>query len=64
MNNGKGSQPRNCFSKAFRDNYQEINWSKQEVAQKIHEECYHCGCRGILNVEGFCKVCEIDILGD
>lgn len=26
--NGKGSKPRNCFSKQFKDNYEEINWEK------------------------------------
>lgn len=25
---GKGDSPRNCFSKQFKDNYEEINWSK------------------------------------
>lgn len=26
MSNGKGDKPRNCFSKQFKDNYEEINW--------------------------------------
>jgi len=26
---GKGSKPRNCFSKKFRDNWSQINWSKK-----------------------------------
>lgn len=26
--NGKGSNPRNCFSKQFKSNYDEINWDK------------------------------------
>jgi len=26
--NGKGSNPRNCFSKQFKSNYDEINWGK------------------------------------
>jgi hypothetical protein len=25
---GKGDKPRNCFSKQFKDNYDEIKWSK------------------------------------
>lgn len=25
--NGKGSKPRNCFSKQFKLNYDEINWN-------------------------------------
>ncbi len=27
---GKGDKPRNCFSKRFRDNYDEINWGGTE----------------------------------
>lgn len=27
--NGKGSSPRNCFSKQFKDNYEDINWSSK-----------------------------------
>lgn len=26
-NAGKGSSPRNCFSKKFKDNYEDINWT-------------------------------------
>lgn len=26
MSNGKGDNPRNCFSKQFKDNYDSINW--------------------------------------
>lgn len=26
---GKGSKPRNCFSKKFKDNYDEINWKSK-----------------------------------
>lgn len=33
--NGKGSRPRNCFSKSFRDNYEKINWG-----------CRRCGGTG------------------
>jgi len=29
MSNGKGSKPRNCFSKDFKDNFDTINWSKK-----------------------------------
>lgn len=32
--NGKGSKPRNCFSKQFKDNYDGINWGKQEIILK------------------------------
>lgn len=30
---GKGSNPRNCFSSEFRDNYDQINWSGDEQKQ-------------------------------
>jgi hypothetical protein len=30
MSNGKGDKPRNCFSKQFKDNYDQINWAKRE----------------------------------
>ena len=26
MSAGKGSKPRNCFSKNFKNNYDQINW--------------------------------------
>lgn len=26
MSAGKGDKPRNCFSKAYKDNYDNINW--------------------------------------
>lgn len=28
--NGKGDKPRNCFSRKFKDNYDEINWGRKE----------------------------------
>lgn len=31
MSNGKGDSPRNCFSQAFRDNFDSINWEKQTL---------------------------------
>ena len=30
MSAGKGSKPRNCFSKDFKNNYDSINWNKKE----------------------------------
>lgn len=36
MSNGKGDSPRNCFSKAFKDNYDSINWGR---AKTIDEYC-------------------------
>lgn len=34
---GKGDKPRNCFSKEFRKNYDEINWSKND-SKKLSKE--------------------------
>ncbi len=31
---GKGDRPRNCFSKKYRDNYDSINWNKEENDNK------------------------------
>jgi len=36
MKNGKGDSPRNCFSKAFKDNYDSINWGR---SKSIDEFC-------------------------
>lgn len=30
MSAGKGSKPRNCFSKDFKNNYDSINWKKED----------------------------------
>jgi hypothetical protein len=30
MSAGKGSKPRNCFSKDFKDNYDQIDWNKKK----------------------------------
>ena len=27
---GKGSKPRSCFSKKFKDNYDQVSWSVKE----------------------------------
>lgn len=46
----KGSNPRNCFSTDFRDNYDDIDWSvkteKQEEDKPTNEESQQpkCGC--------------------
>jgi len=33
---GKGSNPRNCFSKQYRDNYDQIDWSDRfEITFRI-----------------------------
>ena len=30
MSAGKGSKPRNCFSKDFKNNYDSINWKNKD----------------------------------
>ena len=30
MSAGKGSRPRSCFSKKFKDNFDNINWATKE----------------------------------
>lgn len=39
-NNGKGSRPRNCFSKAFKENYEEINWRNNKDKSLIPKGDY------------------------
>lgn len=29
--NGKGDSPRNCFSKQFKQNYEQINWGRAKT---------------------------------
>lgn len=36
---GKGSSPRNCFSKQFQDNYDSIDWSKSDTDRELVDEC-------------------------
>lgn len=36
--NGKGSKPRNCFSKNFKNNYDKIEWQKHPSDNKIKNE--------------------------
>lgn len=31
VSGGKGDVPRSCFSKQFRDNYDAINWNREEI---------------------------------
>ncbi len=32
---GKGDRPRNCFSKQFKDNYDNIDWSNKQLTKDI-----------------------------
>lgn len=31
--NGKGDKPRNCFSKQYKNNYDDINWNSNSESQ-------------------------------
>jgi len=35
MSAGKGFKPRNCFSKNFKQNYENINWINKEENKEI-----------------------------
>lgn len=40
MSAGKGDKPRNCFSKKYKDNYENINWSESDSPkEKICPTC-------------------------
>lgn len=41
--NGKGSRPRNCFSKQFKDNYSSINWGSKKKPKQDLMFCEYCG---------------------
>jgi hypothetical protein len=41
---GKGSAPRNCFSKQFQDNYESIDWSKQKHVEEVIDASIINGC--------------------
>ena len=38
MSAGKGDKPRNCFSKQFKDNYDEIDWGYKSSIKKLIEK--------------------------
>jgi hypothetical protein len=35
---GKGDSPKNCFSKQFKDNYDQINWGHKTPWDKFSDE--------------------------
>jgi hypothetical protein len=35
---GKGDKPRNCFSKSFKDNYDEIDWSHHKKGTNLQKQ--------------------------
>lgn len=41
--NGKGSKPRNCFSRQFKENYDKI-FRRQEC---LNQKCKNCGGTGM-----------------
>lgn len=43
--NGKGSSPRSCFSRQFKDNYDEIDWSVDSKRKRCDE------CGGLINLD-------------
>jgi len=38
MSAGKGDKPRNCFSKAYKSNFDEIKWSKKKKTPTIKKK--------------------------
>ena len=41
MSAGKGDKPRNCFSKQYRDNYDQIDWSESpKLLMKVADNTY------------------------
>ena len=50
--NGKGDKPRNCFSKTYKSNYDEINWNtSQESNFKDSKENDAKDKRNLQNVQ-------------
>ena len=63
--NGKGSSPRNCFSRQFKDNWDDINWDSNicqscngkgtrlvdKNDRKKEIRCGMCQGRGLINRE-------------
>jgi len=59
--NGKGSSPRNCFSKSFKENYDDIDWGKLKISCRICNKKENQNQFAILNIEkktGVCKNCN------
>ena len=46
--NGKGDSPRSCFSKKFRNNYDEIDWGHKKTKRKCKKvnvpQCANPNC--------------------
>jgi hypothetical protein len=41
VKNGKGDKPRNCYSKDFKSNYDEIQWSSKNAYEKKKKKEKH-----------------------
>lgn len=57
--NGKGDKPRNCFSKDYKSNYEEINWgSAAESKFKDTKETNVQDKRNLQNVQPTQQGCK------
>lgn len=43
MKNGKGDSPRNCFSKQFKSNYDEIDWGRKKSWDQFTQKVIDAG---------------------
>lgn len=66
---GKGSSPRNCFSREFKNNYDEINWGRTPKPLTVENikgfdnntiYCFNCG--GHINKEKLIETPNLYIL--
>lgn len=49
--NGKGDKPRNCFSKQYKNNYDEINWNTSSESQFKDSKDVNKDKRNIQNLQ-------------
>lgn len=49
--NGKGDKPRNCFSKQYKNNYDEINWNTSSESQFKDRKDVNKDKRNIQNLQ-------------
>lgn len=54
----KGGGARNCFSKQFKSNFDDINWKKNKTCKKCHKgKPERKGC-------DYCEQCNDDLAGE
>lgn len=53
---GKGSKPRNCFTKAFRDGHDAIDWGR-----KSYKTCDRYDSTKCLIINNACVCCLVDL---